>query len=409
MNAIRKKMAIMLFMIGILTASVTSAELVPIYTSADSGFQCLRSYRGKVFGGTYGGSRIYRITSYEFVEEAIIPSESVSVLATCPDEGCLIANLERNDKSPTVFRRDDSTGRWVDTGIGNGFPEDARAMGIGAGTAGGKVWASSLPYLPGEDARGYVWSSADGINWNPGPNFSRSMPMTFGEYNGKVWTATIYGSDANGIYLLDAGTWRKVYNLPTDTWADDMVIFQGNLYISTFSGIFRMDSSETINRVGDGGHWFAIARDSDETEWLYTCAPSEWRCSGRESVLLRSRDGVTWEVYQRFPECECQGVAVIHDTSGDELYVGTRQEGGNGRIYYEKFLRTVVVDDDSVSEIIEPVVEFNEIEMEYTSVDIVEKGNDASEVNVDVIKDSYFDSYGTDETYKGGCSCRISI
>ncbi len=327
-----------------------AGDLVPIHTAADTGFQVLRYYKGKIFGGTYGwsNSRIYRITKDEFVQEAVIPGESVSVLATCANENCLIANLERNVKAPTAFKRNDSTGQWTQlNGIGNSYPESEGSMGIGGGTAGGKVWVSSLPYTPRVDAKGYVWSSSDGINWTAGPNFNPSIPMAFADFNNKVWTATIYGGGANGIYYLSGGRWIKHYNLPADLWVNDMVVFKGNLYIGIEHGIYKMNSQNQVTKVSNrAGGWLTIARDTEGIEWLYAGWGASWRCSGSQSELWRSKDGTNWELYQKFPECEYQGAATIKGDASDELFIATRQEGGHGKVYYKKFDRFIIPEVD---------------------------------------------------------------
>lgn len=315
------------------------AELSPLHTSADSGFQVLRAYKGKVFGGTYGEgrSRIYRITKDELVEEAAVDSESVSVLALCPAEACIVANLERLDKSPTAFRRDDGSGSWQQLDVGHQYPEEEKSMGIGGGTAGGRVWVAVTPYVPGQPARGYVWSSADGQAWSRGPDFDRSIPMAFADFQGKAWTATIYGDDANGIYHLEADQWKKHYDLP-DLWVSDMLVFKGDLYVSTDLGVYRMNPQGEVSKVTEFGGWMAAAKDVEETEWLYTGRfGGEWRCSGAQAEVWRTRNGAEWELYQRLPECEFQGVAALHGPDCDELFVATRQEGGHGRVYYEKF------------------------------------------------------------------------
>ncbi|MBI5525907.1 MAG: hypothetical protein HY897_06190 [Deltaproteobacteria bacterium] len=322
-------------------------ELAALYTSEDSGFFTFALHGGKMFGGTYGGgaSRVYRFDASEFVMEHVFPdAESVfRLIGRADGGGVLLANCERNSTGAApLFKRNDATNTWEDTGVGV-VPEDARSMGLGGGFAGGRYWVGVIPYIPGETARTDIWSSLDGLSFSRVQRLTDGAAKPFAEYWGSVYTGTLWtGSPA--IHRFNGSSFERAADLPG--WgdsADYALEYKGALYISG-SGIARFKGGAQVEVVldppsGDGFfQQLAKVRDpASGAEWLYACWSKGWRAGGGGAQLWRTSDGTGWSVYQTFPESECWAAATL---TGGDLWVGTREDRGRGRVYHEEIFET---------------------------------------------------------------------
>lgn len=314
-------------------AGTAAQELRPLHTSADSGFFTLHAYKGKVFGGTYGG-RIYRIAVDEFTLEAEFPdTESVFKIQSLPPDKVLIANLERTIKTSSVFRRDDEAERWIETGVGADYPEQEKTMGLGAGAGLGRLWMGVTPYVA--PAVGYVWSSADGLSWRKEPGFPASVPRVFIEFAGRLHTATVFGPGRNGIYAWNGSGWERLYTFPGEVGGSRAAKFGNSLYIAAEWQIYRISPEGAVSCVIEkpSGSFFgdmASVMLEDGNPALFVGWSKGWRASGGGAELWRTKDGATWTLHQVFPESECWAVAAL----GQGLFVGTRENDGHGRIYH---------------------------------------------------------------------------
>ena len=325
--------------------STANAQLTPIHTSADTGFFTLWEYRGKIFAGTYGGSnaRVYRLDAEELVQEAHLSDvESVFVIRGTHD-GPLFASVERVLWAPTVIVRDDLTATWSYRDIGHAYPRPDNAMGLGAGVGLGWMWVGSGPFRNLSD--GYIYRSMDGESWQPVPFGDWGVPKVFEELGGRLYAATYRsghpsyprGYRPDSIYRFNGAAFDHVVNLPGS--AGRSAVWRGRLYIGVDNRIVALDEAEHLSVVHTEGAGSSFFQDLDSVtmndgiERLCAAWSTGWRASGGGCRVICTADGERWTRYQSLAESECWGLASMND----ELYVGTRENAGHGRIYREAF------------------------------------------------------------------------
>lgn len=323
--------------------------LVADFTSPDSGFFASIARHegtGEMWAGSYGG-RIFvkRGGIWQLHSNFSSIAESVYRMVYHPGTNTLYATFEMLSKVPCIYRLDGDT--WVSTGYGHQYSETAKAMGFGLGVgADGYIYAASSPYVTNYYVNSwgsYVWRSADGINWS---SFTETPSGHFGT-NWVAFQGETYGStsrfSAGHLLRLNGTNWDSVWTGDKALWY--LKEFKGNLYAAgeestTGSGVvcrWNGTSFEKVFGAAAGGSaksfctQMGVAKDEMGTEWLYVTWTVTWRATSGSSRVYRTSDGTNWSLFQSFSEGECWGCARGEDEY--TLYVGTRQEGGHGKIY----------------------------------------------------------------------------
>lgn len=323
-------------------------DMVEEFTSPDSGFFVLARHEatGEMWAGTYGGdkSRLFVKRAGVWKLHTELPeTESVFRLLYHPATRRLYANSERYLKGPCLWRLEGD--RWVNTGVGDDYPEKQGTMGLGLGIgADGALYAGVTPYTPGRPTKGYVWRSTDGANWEKCSE-TYSVAKHFLAYRGKTYALLTFGKGNDRLARLGKGGWETVSEIPDGRSLQYGVEFRENLYLggtdsaSGKGAVYRYDDS-TLEKVFEaevsGGFvvGFAKVRTADR-EWLYAGYCAGWRAKGKPGALYSTADGLRWQQAKVFSEAECWTVAA--GETARVLYAATRQEGGHGKIYRTEF------------------------------------------------------------------------
>jgi chitodextrinase len=165
--------------------------------------------------------------------------------------------------------------------------------------------------------------------------------MGFDELGGKTYACTTYGPNGD-ILRLDGTTWTKLYEGGSHDvgFYGDIKAFKGSVYASGedrdpgTSVVYRWNGSsctKVLDVVGGCFEKQAVAKDGAGTEWLYAPWTYGWRSTSGNARVYRTSDGTNWSLFQSFDEAESSVAA--RGENEYTLYVGTRQEGGHGKIY----------------------------------------------------------------------------
>ena len=349
--------------------------LTPELANVGHGFFCIAKHEGtgEMWAGTFGdegggtSARLYvrRNGSWQLHSDFSSGAESIYRLIYHPASNKLYANMERWTKSASIYRLDGDT--WNSTGYGNGYSESSKTMGLGMGVgADGYIYATTSPMDEVYEGKGYTWRSLDGTNWSsfPDPGAGHITAYYYG-FNGQTYAVTSFGGGSSKLLRLSGTTWQTLYS-NANLRLYYLIGFKGALYMSgeepsTYKAVMYRWDGTNCQRVyeseagpGTGGEssyfqQMAIVKDSSNTEWLYAGYSLGWRFSGT-SAVFRSNDGTTWSCYQAFPnEAECWAVAT--GETDHTLYVGTKNQGGGGRIYRGVFSAEpdIIIDNTSGS------------------------------------------------------------
>jgi hypothetical protein len=325
--------------------------LTPELTNVGHGFFNVAKHEGtgEMWAGTFGdqgggtSARLYvkRNGSWQLHSDFSSYAESIYRLIYHPGTNKLYANMEVWTKNPSIFRLDGDT--WVSTGYGHQYAESPKTMGIGMGLgADGYIYATTMPIA--ELNKGYIWRSLDGVNWNsfPDPGVGNVIAHYY-TFNGQTYAVTSFGGGNKKLLRLNGTTWETLYS-NANLMFYYLIEFKGALYMSgedmasNKAVIYRWNgtSCQQVYAAGTGTteaffQQMAKVKDASNVEWLYAGYSVGWRLNGDSSVH-RSYDGTTWGVYQTFPgEGECWAVGT--GETDHTLYVGTKNQGGGGRMY----------------------------------------------------------------------------
>ena len=331
-----------LLLVGTFAGQVAYSQLSSEFTSPDSGFfGCLVKHEGtgEMWAGTYGG-RIFvkRGGVWQLHTNFSSIAESIYRMVYHPGTNTLYANMERLSKAPCIYRLDGDT--WVSTGYGSGYSESGEAMGLGLGVgADGYMYAGVTPYHE-DPSKGYVWRTIDGVNWSSFTS-TPSVGTSWVPFGGQTYAGTTFGT--GDLLRWNGSNWQALY-ADTNAGFAWLKEFKGNLYASGGYGdsgvVYRWNGSSftKVFDVGSGGSYFhqmAVVKDAGGTEWLYAAWSTTWRGTGGGARIYRSSDGTNWSLFQTFSESECWACASQGEYT---LYVGTRQDGGTGKMYICRFL-----------------------------------------------------------------------
>ena len=331
----------------------TPGVLTPELANVGHGFFCVAKHEGtgEMWAGTFGdqgdgkSARLYvkRNGTWQLHSDFSSYAESIYRLIYHPGTNKLYANMEVWTKNPSIFRLDGDT--WVSTGYGHQYAESSKTMGIGMGLgADGYIYATTMPIA--ELNKGYIWRSLDGVNWSsfPDPGVGNVIAHYYA-FNGQTYAVTSFGGGSKKLLRLNGATqtWETLYS-NANLILEYLIEFEGALYMTgedtsnDKAVIYRWNgtSCQPVYAAGTGTteaffQQMAKVKDASNTEWLYAGYSVGWRLHGDSSVH-RSNDGTTWSVYQTFPgEGECWAVGT--GETDYTLYVGTKNQGGGGRMY----------------------------------------------------------------------------
>jgi hypothetical protein len=312
-----------------------SLPFVPIGETPDAGFFSLEPYGGRLFAGTYGTPRSYEWNGGSFREHPggllALAGESLFDMVTFSVDGQLYGTTENTGR---IFRFRPELDGWeivfeagapwnnaysiveyqrhLFTGF-NVFPDSNRTLVCRSGN--GVDWATYELHEFNSVRFGVFGEAliAVGEDGRGGPNQGRRItdplaedwPVIFGgggnfSYRPFVWRDRLYyGSEAPG------GT--PPVRLFSWDGADHALVF--------------VTPDADGQRLG--GELMGLG------SWLYWITGVEFRAASGTAKLYRSADGLAWEQAHVFDEPEGWCLGLFRQ----ELYAGTRQEGGGGRVY----------------------------------------------------------------------------
>ena len=345
----------------------TPGVLTPELANVGHGFFCVAKHEGtgEMWAGTFGDQGggtsaclyVKRNGTWQLHSDFSSYAESIYRLIYHPGTNKLYANMEVWTKNPSIFRLDGDT--WVSTGYGNQYSESSKTMGLGMGVgADGYIYATTVPMgnLPKVDGeymlkgKAYIFRSIDGVNWASFPSPDGVVISHYYTFNGQTYAVTSYGAVSGGdkkLLRLNGTTWDTLYSNANLRFYY-LIELKGNLYMSgedranDKAVVYRWNgtSCQQVYAAGTGTteaffQQMAKVKDASHVEWLYAGYSVGWRLHGDSSVH-RSNDGTTWSVYQTFPgEGECWAVGT--GETDYTLYVGTKNQGGGGRMYCAVF------------------------------------------------------------------------
>ena len=140
-------------------------------------------------------------------------------------------------------------------------------------------------------------------------------------YSGN-WTKIFKKTDPNS---QDIGQLVKTYNA---FFYGDNLVHNGILYVGG-NGIYKIDASFNISKVHNIGDLNTITSFQIFNDAVHATMIQGWRATSGSGLLYKENNNGIWNIVKYFPEPEawCQEVFL-----GD-LYVGTRLEGGGGKVY----------------------------------------------------------------------------
>jgi len=157
----------------------------------------------------------------------------------------------------------------------------------------------------------------------------------FLNFNGGFYTmiSTYLGSNRTKLYRKTDPNSRNIGVLVATypKWLyGDSVVWQGKMFWGG-EGIFSVDKNhKLITEYLTGGH---VGKEPTITAFqifnnkLHATFMQGFRRSGVSKLMVRSSQG--WETVKYFPEPEAWCMEVYND----KLYLGTRKEGGGGKVY----------------------------------------------------------------------------
>lgn len=310
--------------LGVGTAADISAA--PVGESLEDGFFVLHPYRGKLIAGAFGYDGKRKIFSYppwQPAQPGLVVGESVCALTEF--DGRLYANTEDSGK---IFRSRDAA-RWEQ--VFNGSP----GVGCGLATFRGHLYATSANF---DRAPGEIHRSADGTQWQ--------RVYSSGAKARYIREIIVY-RDRLYAFFVDTATQRSGMLISSDGshWEKRETparIIRGHvrgryLWLAATSK-YTQDGASSIWRF-DGRRFKQVHTEPDKShisnifsigKILLATTVVEWKGSQGGATLIHSCDGGrSWRTSHTFAETEAYALQQF----GGELYVGTKQHGGGGKVY----------------------------------------------------------------------------
>lgn len=321
-------------------AAVAAAQsgpmaFTPIGTTSDAGFFSLREYEGKLFAGTYGTPRSYTWDGSVWKEvtgDLWTAGESLFDMTPFSVDGKLYGTTESSGK---VFRFEGTGWKQVfDTG-------DAYVNGYSIVEFKGYLFTGFRDF-PNTGFR--IVRSPDGVNWSTVWMSSSFSEGRFVVYNGHLYVLGVrYGVDRGEAYRTSdplSNNWgAPVFVEDGRNLGGRGIVWNGKLYFGTEEWPYDADGrgavyswdgtmlTEVFNPpFADDAQGFTALEVFNGK--LYAISRTGWRTPGN-AKLYQINPGGKGELVTTFPEAEGWALEVYNG----KLYAGTRQEGGNGKVY----------------------------------------------------------------------------
>jgi hypothetical protein len=324
-----KVLVVALLLCSMLPARPVMADAIgatPVGESFEDGFFVLRQYRQRLIAGAFGYAGKQKIFSYPPWRPAhpgIVVGESVCALAEF--DGWLYANTEASGK---IFRSADGE-RWEL--VFDGAPH----VGCGLAVFNGLLYATITNF---DRAPGEIHRSPDGTRWQRVYSSGRKTRYIreIVAYRERLYAFFVDSrSQATGVLVsADGLNWQR---LETPARMIRGHVHGGYLWLAATSKYSKHDES-SIWRF-DGRRFKRVHRETDKSHIsnissmggaLLATTVVEWKGRGGGASLLRSCDGGrSWRTAATFDETEAYGLQTFEGA----LYVGTKQEGGGGKVY----------------------------------------------------------------------------
>ena len=291
--------------------------------SLDHGFFSLKTYKDKLYAGSFGYGKKQMIYSYDGgslapVSPGFTVSESVCALQEFG--GYLYANTEAKGK---IFRSQD----------GNNWQQVYKApqpIGCGLAVFGGHIYATNTNY-PGKTP-GLIYRSSNGTDWKQVYNSNNRE-----EYLKEImaFKDKIYAFHVKGAVVSSDGINWQAMNTPARMFkshvaGNQAIITSGKKYSNTNeSAIWSFDGNNFTKLFGIGAmsHVSGVYKQGNNILAITTV---QFKGKQGGATLVASCDGgKTFKSIHTFKETEGWGV---EEYKGN-LFVGTKQDGGGGQVY----------------------------------------------------------------------------
>lgn len=189
-------------------------------------------------------------------------------------------------------------------------------------SSGGKLFAAPSAW------KALLQGSSDGgTSWNvlyehPTPDRRVSRITALADLDGTLYGGLVAWYRATGGKLIrwDGGTFRQVPGWPEGSAVPRLIAFRGWLYGQNIakekSSLWRTDGTRVEPVPAMSGRTVRGFAASEDTLWL-----ASNRAGNGE--LWRSADGITWTLFQAFPQVTLHGVGV----HAGRVYIGATQAG----------------------------------------------------------------------------------
>ena len=301
-------------------------SITEVGASQDDGFFAIEKFKGALYAGSFGYKKrqmIYKVEPFAPVSPGFTVRESVCALREF--NGSLIANTESDG---LIYKSTDGS-NWqkVHDGIS--------PIGCALAVHKGYIYAASAGNSDNNKPC-YLYRSKDGSSWEKvydsggRVEYIREL-VSYGDH-----VYAFYVTDQKNNFMLKSADGQKWDKSSTPARIFRGSVHKGLLYLtsasehsSSASGIWKYDGSSfsQIHSVPGKSHVSNIIGAGND---LIALTTKKWKGQGGGASLLVSCGGDSkWVEKKVFDETESWGLAV----SGGYVYVGTKQQGGGGKIY----------------------------------------------------------------------------
>ncbi|OFZ48734.1 MAG: hypothetical protein A2381_05285 [Bdellovibrionales bacterium RIFOXYB1_FULL_37_110] len=303
------------------------SDPVVIGSSFEDGFFALEEFNGKLYAGAFGYAKKNKVFVYP-PHQAASPGFTTgeSICAMMEFNGYLYANTENNGE---IWRSNDGK-NWQKVYTGG------QHVGCALAVHGEYIYATSAHY---ENPSGYIYRTKNGTSWEKVYDSDGEVEYIreIVSFNGKLYA--FYVTEQGNTYMLSSASGNKSSWQLTKTPARMFRtrVIGNSLYIGTSTdyspntgcGIWKFDGSNfrLLQSISGCSHVSNILKYKNAVVAITT---KKWKgTGGGATVMVSCGEDDDWEKIYTFKETESWGLKEYNNS----LFVGTKQNGGGGKIY----------------------------------------------------------------------------
>ena len=329
-----------------------SGNFTPVGTPSESGIFSMEVFSNKLYSGTYDNVNTPTVytwdnTTWGSVSQGEMDSNNESIYDMTGFGGALYAATENlRGTGGRIYRLEG--GSWKNVYQGSDFENCYSILGYS-----GYIYATCRDYdcssndaggaCPSGNGNGQQWvtviRSTDGSNWSTVKTFQDASTKGGFSVNNNALYFMRGNRDTDQTFIFkttdpSSNTWldSPIHTSNTPIGADKQFVWNNNIYSGSQGGIAMWNGSSistVMTKPAGSADTSFFAGFASVGSTLYACETVGWRASSGNAALYKTTDGTNWTSVGTLSEPECWALVNYNN----ELYVGTRKEGGGGKVY----------------------------------------------------------------------------